>query len=166
MVKKKKQIINVNSHDYVRLKNVLIERNIQWVQSVGEADPLCAQLTNDDPNCIGVLSEDTDMLTFGAQTLITGYKNNTNGEVIIYTLSDILSQLNMDRKTFIDLCIMCGCDYVDRLYKIGPKTALKLLRKYKNIETILDYINHKKHFVSSNYLEDVNKARTIFYHHY
>ena len=35
---------------------------------------------------------------------------------------------------FIDLCILCGCDYVNNIRGIGPVTALKLIIKHKNIE--------------------------------
>ena len=42
-------------------------------------------------------------------------------------------------------CILCGCDYCDRPAGIGPKTALKLVRQYGNLETIVRRIDTKKH---------------------
>lgn len=42
---------------------------------------------------------------------------------------------------FIDLCILCGCDYTGKITNIGPVRAYDLIKKHKNIETILDFLN-------------------------
>jgi len=44
-------------------------------------------------------------------------------------------EMNMDE--FIDLCIMCGCDYTHNIGNIGPIKAFKLVKEQKNIEGIL-----------------------------
>lgn len=42
---------------------------------------------------------------------------------------------------FIDLCILCGCDFTKTTIKtIGIKTALKLIKQHNNIENILEYL--------------------------
>lgn len=41
---------------------------------------------------------------------------------------------------FIDLCILLGCDYVDPIPKIGPHTALKLIRDYGTLEGVVAHI--------------------------
>jgi flap endonuclease-1 len=41
---------------------------------------------------------------------------------------------------FIDLCILLGCDYVDPIKGIGPSTALKLIRDYKNLEGVYEHL--------------------------
>lgn len=41
---------------------------------------------------------------------------------------------------FIDLCILLGCDYVDPIKGIGPSTALKLIREYKNLEGVYEHM--------------------------
>lgn len=41
---------------------------------------------------------------------------------------------------FVDLCILLGCDYLDPIPKIGPTTALKLIREHKNLEGVVEYI--------------------------
>lgn len=35
---------------------------------------------------------------------------------------------------FIDLCIMCGCDYVNNIRGIGPVRAVQLIQKHGSIE--------------------------------
>ena len=41
---------------------------------------------------------------------------------------------------FIDLCILCGCDYMEPIKGMGPKTALKLIREHGSIESVMEHI--------------------------
>jgi len=41
---------------------------------------------------------------------------------------------------FVDLCILCGCDYCDNIDGIGAVTALKLINKYRTLEKVLDHL--------------------------
>jgi flap endonuclease-1 len=43
----------------------------------------------------------------------------------------------MDTKQFVDLCILCGCDYTYNIGGIGPVTSYKLLKELGNIEGVL-----------------------------
>lgn len=45
---------------------------------------------------------------------------------------------------FIDLCILLGCDYLDPIPKIGPQTALKLIREYGSIEKFVEAVEAGK----------------------
>lgn len=47
--------------------------------------------------------------------------------------------MNMDE--FIDLCIMCGCDYTHSIGGIGPIKAFNLIKEHGNIEKVLEQIN-------------------------
>lgn len=44
---------------------------------------------------------------------------------------------------FIDLCILLGCDYCDTIPKVGPTTALKLIKERKTIEKVLEHLGDK-----------------------
>jgi flap endonuclease-1 len=50
---------------------------------------------------------------------------------------------------FIDLCILLGCDYLEPIPKVGPSTALNLIREHGSLEKVLEYMNDdpKKKFV-------------------
>lgn len=37
------------------------------------------------------------------------------------------------------MCILCGCDYASKIEGIGPVTAYRLIKQYKNIENILKH---------------------------
>jgi 5'-3' exonuclease len=45
---------------------------------------------------------------------------------------------------FVDLCILLGCDYLDPIPKVGPHTALKLIREYGTLEKFVDAIKAGK----------------------
>lgn len=55
-------------------------------------------------------------------------------------LCGVLNRANHPHKQFIDLCILLGCDYMDPIKGMGPKTALKLLREHETIEGVLEHI--------------------------
>ena len=46
----------------------------------------------------------------------------------------------MNQDEFIDLCILCGCDYTTNIPGIGPIKAFKYMEECKNIETIISKI--------------------------
>lgn len=46
----------------------------------------------------------------------------------------------MNMAEFIDLCIMCGCDYTHSIGGIGPVKAFKLIQDNRNIEAVLEKI--------------------------
>ena len=88
--------------------------------------------------------KDFDLLSRGSGKLLRDfdYKLNTFTE---YNLDNILSNLSLSHSEFVDLSILCGCDYTSKIGGIGPHTALKLIKKYKNIESIInDYCPLKK----------------------
>ena len=41
---------------------------------------------------------------------------------------------------FIDMCILCGCDYTGSIRNVGPIKAYQFIKKYGNIETVVKYI--------------------------
>ena len=49
----------------------------------------------------------------------------------------------MDQKEFIDLCILCGCDYTHSIGGMGPVTSYKMLKEYGTIENVLDFVKDK-----------------------
>ena len=87
------------------------------------------------------------------------YRDNT---VKVYTLPIILEELNLSYDKFVDVCILCGCDYTSKIHGIGPISALKYISKYGSIENIIQEIdNHKlKLTVDPNF--DYQSSRNLF----
>jgi flap endonuclease-1 len=51
--------------------------------------------------------------------------------------------LGLTQNEFIDLCILCGCDYTSNITGMGPITAYKYLTENKNIEGVLRKIKNE-----------------------
>jgi flap endonuclease-1 len=43
----------------------------------------------------------------------------------------------MNMEEFIDLCIMCGCDYTANITGIGPVKAYNFIKDVKTIENVI-----------------------------
>ena len=44
---------------------------------------------------------------------------------------------------FIDLCILLGCDYLEPIRGVGPKSALKLIREYGGLGEVVEHLREK-----------------------
>jgi flap endonuclease-1 len=54
---------------------------------------------------------------------------------------------------FIDLCILLGCDYLEPLKGVGPKTALKLIREHGDLGSVLEHLRSKQYAVLEHLYE-------------
>ncbi|THG23564.1 hypothetical protein TEA_015352 [Camellia sinensis var. sinensis] len=64
-----------------------------------------------------VASEDMDSLTFGAPRFLRHLMDPSSKKVPVmeFEVSKVLEELNLTMDQFIDLCILCGCDYCDSI---------------------------------------------------
>ena len=86
-----------------------------------------------------------DTLTFNAPIL---YRHLTFSEAKKQPISEIslqlaLEGLEMKMSQFIDLCILLGCDYLEPIKGIGPKSALKLVREYGDLKGVVEHLREK-----------------------
>lgn len=90
-----------------------------------------------------------DALTFGTKILLRHltFSEAKKMPVQEFHLESVLNGLDVTMDQFIDICILCGCDYCDSIRGIGPKKALSMIKKYKNIEGVLEHIKGMKQFV-------------------
>jgi 5'-3' exonuclease len=138
---------------------------VPYVQAPGESDPTLASMALSG-EVDGIISEDTDMLPYGCEMFVTGFKD-TEDYVTEFRLSHVLAHLKMSRQQFVDLCILCGCDYADKIYKIGVKTGFNMMKKYGSIEKILRHIDSMpklsaRHTYPVEFIEQVKVARNMF----
>ena len=56
----------------------------------------------------------------------------------------VLRGMELTYPQFVDLCILCGCDYCSSIKGIGPKTALKYIKQFGSLERVLDYLRREK----------------------
>jgi len=69
--------------------------------------------------------------------------------VMEFDIAKVLEELELTMDQFIDLCILCGCDYCDSIKGIGGQTALKLIRQHGSIESIMENLNKDRYQIPS-----------------
>lgn len=135
-----KQITYVTREHRKECKYILRLLGIPIVEANGEAENTCASMQK-----LGItdytFTEDTDALTFGSGLMLKSAKKLE--KVVEINLSVILEDLHFTMDEFIDFCILCGCDYCPTIPRIGPITAMSLIKEYSNIETILENLDDK-----------------------
>jgi len=153
--------ICITKENIKQLKYFLELLNIIYIHGNCEADLVCSKLN--ELNLVDmVLSDDMDHLTSGTNILVRDFHVNNN-QVTTYCQKTILETLDISHEKWIEFCIMCGCDYLKRIPKMGPNTSFKYIKDHKDkpFEEILQIIKEKK-AVPDNYLEKFNEAKQIF----
>ena len=156
-----KKIISVNDKDIQNLKKMFDLFGVPYIIANGEAEGLCSKLC--EMGIVhGCMSEDTDILANGGLLFIRNFNPDKN-IIEEYSLTSILNKLEIDYLQFIDICILCGCDYTNKITGIGPITSLKLIKTHKNLETLVNILKiNKKYNIPENF--DYIKARKLFLH--
>jgi flap endonuclease-1 len=154
-----KSLIYITPEIITSIKEILDLLAINYIQAPGEADTVCCQLYKDGI-VFGSMSEDFDLLLRGSGILIRDF-DIFKETVTTYNLKSILKNLDITYNEFIDLSILCGCDYTNKIIGIGPINALKLIKKYKNIENIISCYCLKKKNIKIPSDFDYIKARRM-----
>lgn len=156
-------IISISKEDIILIKRLFDFTGTQYYQADTEAEIICSRLVK--YNLVdGVFSNDTDVLPNFGKFLYTDFDYHKN-YVTEINLSSILENTNLNIQEFIDICILCGCDYTTKINSIGPINAFKLIKKHKNIENILENIKENdKYKIDENFLNKFKfkEARLIF----
>ena len=140
---------------------------VRYVVAPYEAD---AQLAYLERNRViqGIISEDSDLLVFGAKCLLT--KLDQYGDCVEINRNDFtacreISLVGWTDAEFRRMAILSGCDYLTNINKMGLKTAYRLVRKHKTIEKILRMLQFDgQYHVPAGYLEAFKKAELTFLH--
>lgn len=115
----------------------------------------------------GILSDDSDLLVFGAKKLLT--KLDRYGNCIEINRRDFCACREVSLTGWTDadfrrMAIMSGCDYLEGLPGVGLKTSYRMLRKSKTPERVVQMLQFQGKRVSENYLVNFYKAELTFLH--
>ena len=130
ITKKKRSTIRINKNELGELKKILKNLGIYYYECNGEAD-IYMKSFSQKKLLDYVITEDMDFLTHGCENILYNY-NYTFNKLKLYNLNQILNDLGMSYKSFVDFCIMLGCDYSCKIPGFGPKTGYKLIKEYKS----------------------------------
>lgn len=142
-------VIKMTTADIDSLKELCDAMKIPYMTAHGEAEKLCAILTQKQI-ADAVLTDDSDVIAYGASLVITQL-NVQSGQCTVIVPSEVIDHLQLSYEQFVDFCIMCGTDFNSNITKIGPVKAFKLIQTFGSIEQIeknehidVSCLNHKR----------------------
>ncbi len=137
-------------------KSLLSAMGIPHIQAPSEGEALAAQMARD-----GIVwasaSQDNDSLLYNCPRMIknlsiSGRRRVSRAKTFktitpeIIDLDLNLKLLGLTRKQLIDIAMLIGTDYNDKVPNVGPKTALNLIKKHGSLEGIINVGNKKIDF--------------------
>ncbi len=137
----------INSEILEDGRRLILAMGLPVIQAPSEGEAQAARMcARGDVELVG--SQDYDSLLFGAPLVvrnlaITGKRKLPKKNIYvdvepeIIDLEEGLARLGISRKQLVEVGIMCGTDYNRGLTRVGPKTALKLIREKGDLESIL-----------------------------
>ena len=147
-----KRTVRITYKEILEIIEILELLGIPYIIAPEEADTQLAYMSN-NKIIDYVITEDLDLLPFKAKNII---KNFGKKDMFIINSNIIFKKIKYSE--FVDLCILLGCDYIDKIKGIGYKTAWKLINKYHSIDNI---IKENKYVIPSNY--EYKTVRSYFY---
>lgn len=138
-----RRTVRVTREHNAECKQLLKLMGIPYIDAPTEAEAQCAVLARAG-KVYAAASEDMDTLCFESPILLRHltFSEQRKEPIQEIHLNRALEGLNMDRDQFIDLCILLGCDYLEPIPKVGPNTALKLIREYGTLEKVVESIEN------------------------
>jgi flap endonuclease-1 len=160
-------------------KQLLKHFGIPYIDAPSEGEATAAHLTNTG-QAYASASQDFDSILLGAKRLIRNFTNsgrrkipnrNTYIEIEpeIIESAKTLEALQVTKEQLVDIGILIGTDFnPDGFERVGPKTALKMIKQYSRLEDIpqiqeqlekIDYEQIRKIFLEP----DVAKVDEIIF---
>ena len=141
--------------------------NVQYIIAPYEAD---AQLVYLERQGIidAILSEDSDLLVFGAKHLITKldqYGGCTEIDRDDFASCRDISLVGWTDAMFRRMAILSGCDYLRNIPKLGLQNAYRYVRTYKDLDKMFQMIQlGGKFVVPIDYPQQFRNAELTFLH--
>jgi flap endonuclease-1 len=133
-----RRLVKVTKQHNDDCKMLLSLMGVPVINAPCEAEAQCAELAKKG-KVYATATEDMDALTFRTPKLLRKltFSAANKQPIVEIDLELALKGLQLTYEQFIDLCILCGCDYLNTIKGIGPKTALKLIRAHTNLEGVV-----------------------------
>ncbi|MFB5646044.1 MAG: flap endonuclease-1 [Nitrosopumilaceae archaeon] len=128
-------------------KRILSLFGIPYINAPSEGEATAAHLTKTG-QAFASASQDFDSILFGAKRLVRNFTNsgrrkipnrNTYIEIEpeLIDTEKTLKELGLTREQIVDVGILIGTDFnPDGFTRIGPKTALKMIKEHSRLEKI------------------------------
>ena len=132
--------------DTAYYKNVIEDLGFPSIQAPNEGEKIASALAQEGL-CFGVWSEDTDNYALGTPLMITGNAGVYQGKsmVSVVMLHKIIEGLSramgwqLTQFNLVDLCIMLGNDFNNRIFRVGEVKCFDFIKKYGTIDHLMHY---------------------------
>jgi flap endonuclease-1 len=148
------------------------------LKATGEADPLCSYILKNNNNVYGIISDDSDMLVFGAPRLM---RKSVNQQFTIIELNELINSINnkllndeeytlinVENKKFnkdnlVDFSLLLGTDYAVFELNQNFTDSYELLKYYMKygIESLVKTEDMEKFNSVKNYYVNLEFDETI-----
>jgi len=141
--RQQKRTVRASREQSEEVKKLLTLMGVPVVDAPCEAEATCAALAKAG-HVFATGTEDMDALTFGTPVLLRHLSESKKEKPIYqFDIKKVLEGLQLTMAQFIDVCILCGCDYVDSPKGVGPQSALKLVREHGDMEGVIAHLKAK-----------------------
>lgn len=141
LMKFEKRTVRASRQQNEEAKKLLLLMGIPYVDAPSEAEAQCAELARGG-KVHAAASEDMDTLCYEPKFLLRHLTVAEARKLPVDEINyeELLKGLEMDRLTFVDLCILLGCDYCETIKGVGPVTAFKMIKEHGSLENIVKWI--------------------------
>lgn len=150
-----------------QLIKVLKEQAIPYLVAPYEADAQLAYLEKCGA-IDAVLTEDSDLLVFGCNTVLFKLDQAGNAVEIKQERFWTNRQIALSGWTAVEfrqMAILSGCDYLPSIVGMGLKNAHRLLRRHKTVDKVLQVVRLEgKMRIPPTYASEFRKAELTFVH--
>ncbi|KAA0163340.1 hypothetical protein FNF28_04260 [Cafeteria roenbergensis] len=139
-----KRTVHMQGSHQEEAKHLLRLMGVPVVEAPCEAEAQCAALAK-----AGVVwaaaTEDMDTLCFGTPRLLRRLTFSEARKLPVWEISlpKLLADLGLSMDQFVDVCILCGCDYLEPLKGIGPVKALERVRKHGDLAAVIEALREE-----------------------
>ena len=142
--------VSLKTDEVSLLRNTLKDFRFPVLDAKFDSEQLCCSLAIEGL-VEAVFSTDMDCLVFGTPLLITEFDRENREQLTLNAISleKALNELDLGFRSFVDLCIMCGCDFNQNMPKIGPKRSYELIKEFHSIDSLpaqfdIQILDHQK----------------------
>ena len=157
------QIVSYTREMVSETKEMFDYMGVSWIEAPMEAEG-AASVHCRNGEVAAVASQDWDVLLYGSPIMIRNLISHGTkrfGRPVLaekIVLNDLLEENGITQEQLVDLGIMIGTDFHPGIKGIGPKTGLKLIKKYGTLEEVC---KEKGHEIPEN----IDEIRNIFHNH-
>ena len=144
------------------IKTLLNHMGVSYLHIDGEAEAIASELCR-IKYVDYVITEDMDTLTFGSPNVIRNCIDKSikrKDMITIINLDEVLKCMELSYEQFVELCIMCGCDYCSNIPRIGQVKAYQTIKEFGSIKKFLE--TNTKFKIPDDYVQKYTKSKELF----